>query len=94
MNFISWTSPFEIESSIEKRERQKILSFFSKSRGIENEIYLRFGKRKEKMEEKYLFVVEKKSQNYICMYSYLALKKISVMHVIKLGFAPVSFPPG
>ncbi len=23
-----------------------------------------------------------------------ALKKISVMHVIKLGFAPVSFPPG
>ncbi len=22
------------------------------------------------------------------------LKKISVMHVIKLGFAPVSFPPG
>ncbi len=24
----------------------------------------------------------------------LALKKISVMHVIKLGFAPVSFPPG
>ncbi len=25
---------------------------------------------------------------------YTALKKISVMHVIKLGFAPVSFPPG
>jgi hypothetical protein len=24
----------------------------------------------------------------------IALKKISVMHVIKLGFAPVSFPPG
>ncbi len=23
-----------------------------------------------------------------------SLKKISVMHVIKLGFAPVSFPPG
>ncbi len=23
-----------------------------------------------------------------------AVKKISVMHVIKLGFAPVSFPPG
>ncbi len=23
-----------------------------------------------------------------------ALKKISVIHVIKLGFAPVSFPPG
>ncbi len=22
------------------------------------------------------------------------LKKISVMHVIKLGFAPISFPPG
>ncbi len=25
---------------------------------------------------------------------FTALKKISVMHVIKLGFAPVSFPPG
>jgi hypothetical protein len=25
---------------------------------------------------------------------YPTLKKISVMHVIKLGFAPVSFPPG
>ncbi len=27
-------------------------------------------------------------------YDQYALKKISVMHVIKLGFAPVSFPPG
>jgi hypothetical protein len=60
-----------MESSSEKGERPKILSFFSKSRGIENEIYLRFAKRKDKMEEKYLFVVEKKSQNYICMFSYL-----------------------
>jgi hypothetical protein len=25
---------------------------------------------------------------------YYTLKKISVMHVIKLDFAPVSFPPG
>ncbi len=33
--------------------------------------------------------------HHICRCScYSTLKKISVMHVIKLGFAPVSFPPG
>jgi hypothetical protein len=30
----------------------------------------------------------------ICIDFKTTLKKISVMHVIKLGFAPVSFPPG
>ncbi len=29
-----------------------------------------------------------------CISSDYTLKKISVMHVIKLSFAPVSFPPG
>ena len=56
-----------MESSSEKGERPKILSYFSNCRGIENEIYLRFTKRKNKMEEKYLFVVEKKSHNYVCI---------------------------
>jgi hypothetical protein len=41
-----------MESSSEKGERPKILSYFRNCRGIENEIYLRFAKRKHKMEEK------------------------------------------
>ncbi len=34
------------------------------------------------------------SVHFLIISEYTTLKKISVMHVIKLGFAPVSFPPG
>jgi hypothetical protein len=41
-----------------------------------------------------LYIYTQQSTSYISLYKQRALKKISVMHVIKLGFAPVSFPPG
>ncbi len=63
-----------MESSSEKGERPKILSYFSNCRGIENEIYFRFAKtkRKDKMERNTWLLW---SKNPITMYVFVSWER-------------------